>query len=241
MTRPIMRKSRGQPFPDPTELPAYRISEVARFLWISEKNLRRWSTGEAGRAPLIRAADPALGLLSFMNLAELHVLGFLRDQAVPLRKIRRTIDYLATLLPEGDQHPLLGMELATDGVAVFVEGLAGANSLVNVSQHGQMALTDIVLAHLKRIERDSKTHAALRLYPFPRRLKSPAEAAMLSRPIAIDPRVSFGRPVIAGTRVPTVEIFERWQIGEDIVDIAEDMRLELPQIEAALRYHSQAA
>ena len=51
----------------------------------------------------------------------------------------------------------------------------------------------------------------------------------------MDPAVAFGRPVVAGTRVATTMIFDRYSGGESLVDIAEDYGLELPAVEEALR------
>jgi uncharacterized protein (DUF433 family) len=57
--------------------------------------------------------------------------------------------------------------------------------------------------------------------------------------VTIDPMISFGRPVIAGTRVPTIELAERVGAGESMSSVAEDMGLEIRQVEDALRYHLQ--
>ncbi len=91
--------------------------------------------------------------------------------------------------------------LVTDGTDIFVEELG---ELVNLNQEGQRAMRALLEAHLKRIERD-EAGLAIRLFPFTGR-PSPDAARLVS----IDPRVAFGRPVIAGTRVPTAEIAERF-------------------------------
>jgi uncharacterized protein (DUF433 family) len=51
----------------------------------------------------------------------------------------------------------------------------------------------------------------------------------------MDPRVGFGRPVISGTRIETVMIFERFSGGEGLSAIAKDYGLKLKQVEEALR------
>lgn len=226
---------------DPAEVPAYPISEAAQFLWVQQKALRRWATGESGRKAVIRIADPRGLLLSFLNLAELHVLSFLRDQQVPLRNIRRAVDWLSHEVGADHPHPLLAMDLATDGVSVFVTELTGEDAIVNISKHGQLAMTELIRAHLRRLDLDERTKTVLRLYPFPWKVRSAAEADQQPKPISIDPRIAFGRPVLTGTRVPTAEIADRISVGEPIASIAEDMRLDTTQVEAALRYHVKAA
>jgi uncharacterized protein (DUF433 family) len=228
---------------EPGEVPLFPISDAARFLWVPDQVLRRWATGGPGRQPVIRIADRRDMLLSFLNLSELHVLSVLRDRHVGLKNIRRAIHWLKRQ-PEigGDHpHPLLAMDLATDGISVFVNELAPAGALVNASHEGQIAMAELFEAHLHRIDRDEDTKVALRLYPFPWKARTPDAAVGQPRPIVIDPMVSFGRPVIAGTRVPTTEVADRIAAGESIADIAKDMLVDERQVEAALRYHIKAA
>lgn len=227
---------------DPREAPAYPITEAAQFLWVPEWAIRRWSMGAHDRKAVIRVADPQRRLLSFMNLAELHVLSFLRDQQVQLQEIRRGIEYICHEV--GDHpHPLLALDLVTDGASVFIQNLQGRKDqrLINASRHGQLAMRALLEAHLKRIDRDAKTLDVLRLYPFAWRVRSPEDAAAQPRPVTIDPLVAFGRPVIAGTRVPTAEIAARVGAGESMRDVAEDMRLDPQQVEHAVRFHLKTA
>jgi uncharacterized protein (DUF433 family) len=226
---------------DPGEAPAFRIAEAAQFLWVPQKSMRRWAAGETGRRAVIRIADPSHHTLSFLNLAELHVLSFLRDQRVSLQRIRRAVSYLEKELGPECRHPLLAMDLLTDGVHVFVDKLTHGDALVNISQHGQLAMRTLLEAHLKRIERDARTKEVLRLYPFAWPVRSSEDAEQQPRPVTIDPRVAFGRPVLSGTRIPTTEIASRIRAGEPMQDIAQDMHLELRQVEDALRFHIEAA
>lgn len=56
------------------------------------------------------------------------------------------------------------------------------------------------------------------------------------RLIAIDPRISFGRPIVMGTRIPTVAIAERYETGETPESIADDLGYKLSQIHDAIRF-----
>jgi uncharacterized protein (DUF433 family) len=223
---------------DPRDLPAYRIPEVAHFLWMPGNKLSRWASGYThdGRreAPLIKVADPVNGALSFNNLAELHVLSSLRYHAVPLQRVRKAISYLRReVLGDDHPHPLLALEMRTDGLDVFTEHLGGG--LVNLSGHGQFAIREVFEAHLQRIERDPN-RGPIRLFPFAKPFTTPDEARAQSRPVTIDPVVSFGRPVLTSTRVPTLELANRFSAGEPIASLAEDLDLDPEAIEDALRY-----
>jgi uncharacterized protein (DUF433 family) len=125
--------------------------------------------------------------------------------------------------------------METDGKHVFVNKYG---SLVNVSQDGQLAMEALVDAHLRRIERDERG-IAVRLFPFTRRVESVnAEAPRI---IAIDPAIAFGRPVISGSRVPTVEVAERFKAGESPRELAEDFGRKEDEILEAIRCELEAA
>lgn len=213
------------------EAPAYRVAEAALYLGIPAATLRYWVKGARYRTrrgtrsavPLIRTPKP--GVLSFLNLVEAHVLDAIRRQhKVSLQGVRRALDYLVKQFPS--EHPLAEQSFATDGADLFVDQYG---TLVNVSAGGQTALREMLRAHLRRIERDDKG-LPVRLFPYTRR-----SALDEPRRIAIDPRVQFGRPVLAGTGIPTEVIAERFKAGESLDDLARDYGRTPDEIQEAVR------
>jgi uncharacterized protein (DUF433 family) len=63
-----------------------------------------------------------------------------------------------------------------------------------------------------------------------------AESAGGDRPIVIDPRVAFGRPVVVRKGISTSAIVERVDVGEAIDAVAADYGLEPSEIEQAILY-----
>ena len=228
----------------PRDIPAYNTVDAAHYLWIPENTIRAWAFGRPyptrthGRAwtsPLIEVADPRKHLLSFVNLLEIHVLDAIRrDHRVEMRKIRTAVEYLRKSF--GTPHPLVDEAMETDGKNLFVDKYG---SLINVSQHGQLAMKAMLETHLKRIERDNRG-LAIRLYPFTRKRREPRSPDE-PRIIAIDPTVAFGRPVIAGSGVPTVEIAERFKAGEAPSDLARDFGRREEEVLEAIRCELEAA
>ena len=51
----------------------------------------------------------------------------------------------------------------------------------------------------------------------------------------MDPAVAYGRPVVAGTRVTSQMIFDRYSGGDSLSDIAADYDLDISRVEEALR------
>lgn len=232
----------------PREIPTYGTFDAARYLRMPENTIRAWAFGRSYPAvggqrrtsPIIEVADPSRHLLSFVNLVELHVLDAIRrEHEVPMPEIRKAVRYLRREFES--KHPLADEAMETDGSSLFVRKL---NQLINVSNEGQLAMEAMLEAHLRRIDRDPKG-LAIRLFLLTRKRSriAGAEHARVDEPraIAIDPTVAFGRPVIAGSRVPTIEIAERFKAGESSQTLARDYERPQEEIEEAIRCELDAA
>ena len=217
----------------PEEQPSYSITEASRYLLIPTATLRSWVAGrkyptDSGPRffrPIIQLPDDVRVGLSFINLVEAHVLDAIRrHHQVPLSKIREAIDYLRRHF--SSKHPLAEQRFETDGIDLFIDKFG---QLINVTQSGQIALRELLKAHLHRVEHDS-SRTAVRLYPFTRKrdLREP-------KVVVIDPHISYGRPVLVGTGIPTAVVAERYKAGESIDELAEDYGRSRNEIEEAIR------
>lgn len=218
---------------DPRQIPTYSIEDAARYLRIPQGTIRSWiigrrySTIEGSRRfqPLIPVGHHKPTLLSFTNLIEVHVLRAIRkDHNIRLDKVRAALDFINEQFQI--PHPLAHQSFRTDGVGLFIDRYG---SLINASKHGQLALKDALNHHLDRIEPDD-TGLAIKLYPFTR---SHEDAS--PRIVVIDPRIAFGRLVIAETGIPTSVLAERYQAGDSIDDLADDYECDRLAIEEAIR------
>src|SRR5579864_1308853 len=223
---------------NPRLSPAYSLAEAAHYLRMPQQTLRSWVAGRmypvAGQSkrsrPLIHLDDPERRYLSFINLVEAHVLAAIRRRHdVKLPKVRKALDYVQRQFRI--ERPLIDQAFQTDGLDLFVERYG---ELINASREGQRAMKEIIGVYLKRIERDAKGFP-IKLYPFTR--DTQAEAAPRSDPrvVVMNPTISFGRPVIAGTGIPVSSIYERYRAGDSVADLAQDFRLEISAIEEAIR------
>jgi uncharacterized protein (DUF433 family) len=227
---------------DPRLAPAYSLVEAAHHLRMPEETLRSWVAGRlypvGGRSkrsrPLIHLDDPGKHFLSFINLVEAHVLAAIRRRyGVKLPKVRKALDYVRREFHV--ERPLIDECFQTDGLDLFVERYG---KLINASHEGQQAMKEILGIYLKRIERDGKG-LPIKLYPFTRDTQAQGLPISDPRLVVINPAVSFGRPVIAGTGIPVSAIYERYKAGDSVADLARDFRLETGAIEEAIR--SEAA
>jgi len=214
-------------------LPAYTLGEAARYLRLPLPTLRAWAvgrdyatgTGRRRSLPALALAATKPPMLSFVNLIEAHVLAAItRDYDVPLQRVRRAMTFLGREFES--KHPLIDRIFETNRHDLLVRE---AGKLVNVTREGQAALGQTLDLYLSRIEWDNVGIAA-RLYPFTGRAK-----AGVPRAVVIDPRVAFGKPVLAQTSVPTVVVAERFKAGESLSALAEDYGRDATEIQEAIR------
>ena len=218
-------------------LPIYSLTDVARYLDIPLATLRTWvkgrsystKTGEQTFHPLIQRPDNQYPQLSFTNLIEAYLLRVIRKHHnIPLNKVRLALDYISQQF--NTEHPLISKKFSTDGVDLFVEHI---EQLVNTSRSGQLAMKNVLNRRLTRIEWDEREIAS-RLYPL---IEIDGEETA-SKILTIDPNISFGKPTITGTGVPTQVVTELYNAGDTIEDIASDYNCTPLQIETAILFES---
>ena len=222
---------------DIREHPSYSIDEVAAYIGVPKRTLRRWISGYSymtahGKtviAPIIPPADPRNNLLSFFNLAEAQVLAATRERNLSTRKIRRAVEYMRDELNQ--PRPLLTSVFETDGQDIFVQKLTDKNLRhpLNVSRHGQYGFKAILKKYLSRIEHDASGHPT-RIFPL--RVGQKAR----EKNIVIHPFVSSGKPSLRGSGVMAEVIWRRNKDGESIPELARDFRLKPREIKAAITY-----
>ncbi len=220
-------------------MPAYGIPEAAGYLRLPVSTLRAWLLGQRYRVgdqpkffkPVIDIADRKERQLSFINLVEAFVLaGIRREHEIPLPKVRKAVDYLRRTF--NTTRPLAHEQFETDGIDLFVEKMG---SLIGATQEGQIQMRDIIRDRLERVHRDPKG-VPEKIVLFPARREN-AESA----DVVIDPRLSFGRPVLDRFGVRTAILAERFDAGDDIDVLAREYSAPPEAIQNAIRCERRAA
>jgi uncharacterized protein (DUF433 family) len=218
-------------------IPAYSVTDAARYLRVPLGTLKTWlqgrsyttKQGKRQSLPIIQRPNPDLPQLSFANLVEAHVLRVLREtHQIRLDKVRVALDYLSTQLK--NDHPLIQKTFKTDGIDLFIDSM---DKLVNVSRSGQLVMRETITHLLTRIEWDDRGIAA-RFFPF---IQPEGDDSKI---LYIDPRIAYGRPVIAGKGVPTAAIAEMYEAGDEIDDIANEYDCSSLEVIAAIRFENIA-
>jgi uncharacterized protein (DUF433 family) len=218
---------------DPREVPLYSLSEAAVYLGIRESTLRSWvrgrtypsQTGPRFFSPLLDAADPIRGKLSFANLGEAHILQATRDREIPIPRVREAIDYVQRYIKA--PHPLISSDFHVFGKDLFIKNIDESDP-VNASRGGQLGLGPILNALLERLERDN-TGYPIRIFP------------VRTNRLVLDIKVASGQPVIKGTRIMARVLWGRRVSGDSVSDLATDYGISEGDVEEAIKQFDHAA
>lgn len=218
---------------NPRDVAAYTVAEAARYVRIPSPTLRAWVVGlaygqhteRAPFRPLIAPPQRNPLRLSFNNVIEAYTLRALRTKhQVSIAAAREAMDVAEHVC--NTRRLLLCPELRTSAGELFLEKYG---ELVNLNKAGQIAIKLMLHANLSRIELD-ESKIPIRLYP----------ADTGTNVIVMDPRVAFGRPIIARRGISTAVIVDRINAGEGADEIAEDYGLETSEVNEALVYDQAA-
>ncbi len=210
-------------------LPAYQVSEAARYAGISPQTVTAWhKTSVAGSAPLDPRSSRAA--LSYLQLIEVAVVAALRAQGVSLRRIVEARQYIAKVLRV--EFPFARYSFKTDGRRLWMDytqivgNRRGKGKLLGLNENGQLAWDAIIGGRLRDFEYDGSG------------VVIKWNVAGPDSPVFIDPRVSFGAPVVEG--IPTWIISGRRKAGEAVSDIADDFSIDVESVLSALQFEGAA-
>jgi len=153
----------------------------------------------------------------------------LRDAGHSFPRIREAHRVLSRLLES--EHPFALRRAFADpaGIYALLEREGQGELLVELKGDGQIAMWPTLNRYLRQLEFDIDD-LATRWHPA-----GPAS------PIVVDPRISFGAPVVAGTRIETASIAELYHDEDSIEEIAWLFDLEPAQVNAAVEFERTLA
>jgi len=220
---------------DPRITPAYSVAQAAHYLKIPVPTVRSWVVGreyprQSGKghfAPVIKAPRDVDHRVSFRNLIEMTALRALRtEHEFKLSAVRTALDYARRELNVVDL--LASRDLYARPGELFLERYG---QLINLNRAGQLGIKAVLMGLLDRIQWEKGL--AVRFFPL---LQSRPEA----KTVMLDPRVSFGRPVLVSVGVSTSVIVDRINAGEEARELARDYGATGEEIMDALAYERAA-
>ena len=200
------------------DLPAYQVGEAARYTHVHPNTVSAWHKIEQR----LLSARQKRAQLSYLQLIELAVVAGFRKAKFRVPEIRAAREFIQKNLDS--RHPFAEYKFRHYGKSLFTnfkEG--GAHRLFKANQEGQLAWEDFIGPVLKEFDYEDDGGIAVRWH-----------VGGAGSPIIIDPRISFGAPSVSGT--PTWILKGRFDAGESDSEIAEDFRLKVSDVRAALKF-----
>lgn len=220
-------------------VPNYGPIEAAEFLHVHPETLRYWISPESG--PLITLAQKNPPILSFKNLLECYVLDIIRRiHKISMPKVRFSVQTIKGLENARhlmrSSHPLADHDLRVDdNKRLYVYDRFG--QIVNLTAGGQIEFPEVVEACLRRVVRTSDG-IGVSFHPFLTRHETLQKSAQDPETIVVDPRISFGKPVISGTGISTQVIAGRLIAGDTEQELANEYARTLAEIRAAAQFEN---
>lgn len=208
----------SEPWRKRLHLPNYPVGDAARYTHVHANTVSAWHKIEQK----VLTAKKKRERLSYLQLIELAVVAGFRKAKFSLPEIRAAREYLQKNL--GSTYPFAEFKFKHYGKSLFTEDskAEGPHRLFKANAGGQLAWDDLIGPVLQEFDYEHEG-IAVRWH-----------VAGTTSPIIIDPRISFGAPSVRGT--PTWIIKGRFDAGESDSAIAEDFRLEVADIRAALKF-----
>ena len=206
----------------------YTLPDAAKLLRINLRLLRRWVAGyPADPASVLKGQTSGLGPLQnsgvardrhfgFLTLIEIFTAYQLRTRGFSMQQLRRFRSELAERFETEFPFALKG--LLSSRRELLKE--MGDCALLQLGTGGQTAFEKVLQPFCEKIEFDSASKLAAKLFPTGR-----------EKSIVVDPRHAFGQPVILGTNLTTEAIALRLRAGETESDLASDFDLTEQQVQ----------
>jgi len=208
----------SEPWKKRLHLPNYQIGEAARYTHVSTQTVTAWHKIEQR----MLSEKEKRARLSYLQLIELAVVAAFRKAKFPLSEIRAAREYLQKNF--NSSYPFAEFKFKRYGRSLFTEDTnSRPYRLFKANAGGQLAWDELIGPILKEFDYEHdgiavRWHVAGPDLPI----------------IIIDPRISFGAPSVRGT--PTWIIKGRYDAGESDSAIAEDFRLKVGDVRAALKF-----
>jgi uncharacterized protein (DUF433 family) len=215
----------------------YSVPEASRLTSVSAGRIRRWLKGYRFKSGSKRYASPPLWrgqlepidkslALGFLDLIEIRFVDKFIDAGVSWTMLRKVRERAMELFKS--PHPFCSNKFFTDGREILVElhEETGEQSLVEIikSQH---VFRQILKPFLKELE-FGKDNTLLRWWPLGEK-----------RSVVLDPKRSFGQPIVSKDGVPTHFLAKALQATGSLKEVAQWYEVSEAEVKDAAEFEQK--
>lgn len=211
----------------------YLIPDAARILRLPASVLRSWISGrptENSRyypaGEFATEGDGKDRHFGFHSLIELFTIAQLRQRGIPMTAVRQARAELMERF--NTPHPFALEGLMTSG-RTLIKSL-NEEILLELGTAGQTAFNKVLEPFCAGLDFDAASSLAKRYFPLGR-----------DKPVVVDPRRAFGRPVIEGTNLTTETIMSLLRGGETVENVADSFQIDPDAVLAAKAFEQMKA
>lgn len=207
------------------DVPLYTVQEAARHVDVAPSTIRYWIL-EKGIVTHVRAETRGEPTLPFIAIAELQFIHSLRGAGLSLQAVTAGAQALRKTL---GRNYLQADRLAHDGRDLLVR-LGDKDAEWTRARDFQDGIPGVIALGLQAITFDSAG--------MPQRVRlTRYEGA----DVIIDPRFSFGQPVIEERGVRVADIADMFFAGEDIDIVGQEFGVSTQTVQAVVRAYGRRA
>lgn len=217
----------------------YTVSEASRLTTISPQRIRRWLKGYEFRVKHGRHRSPAVWssqlaaidgsmALGFLDLLEIRAVDAFISAGVSWKDLRRI--HTAARQWLGTAHPFCTNRFATDGHTIFME-LREKNHGVMLwdMRDVQRVFDKVIRPFLKNVEFDNGK-VPQRWWPRGK-----------NRQVALDPRRSFGHPIIFSEGIATKILARSARANDSVEEVARWFQINPASVREAVDFEQALA
>ncbi|GAA1637655.1 hypothetical protein GCM10009744_28660 [Kribbella alba] len=209
------------------DLPIFTKTETAMHLGLPPTTLRYWL--QTGALQAAEREHSSQATMTFASVVEAHMLRQLRVAGLSLRAIRDAAIRLRSEV--GRPYPLAWKRLAHDGrdllMEITAEGRDPSWERIRDSQGGLAGVVELGLEPISWAPDDYANRLRL--------------VAYRGAQVIVDPRFSFGQPILERAGVRVEDVVDLARAGESYQVIADEFGIETTEVEALVRPHIRAA
>ena len=163
--------------------------------------------------------------LSFLDLIELLAVREFKRRGIALPEVRKARDEASRMF--GTDHPFAFRKFKTDGRKIFthLSKQGSSPSLVQLGSAGQALFAQLVEKHLVNIAFDPVSKLAMKWWPLGR-----------GSLVILDPTITFGAPVLEGTGIRTLNLYNAWKAEGSAKRVARWFEVEERLVIEAVRF-----
>lgn len=217
----------------------YTVSEASRLAGVSQRRIRRWLRGYEFRVKHGRHRSPAVWnsqldpinhsmALGFLDLLEIRCIDAFISAGIGWKTLRQVHDRARELV--GHSHPFCTNRFATDGQTIFMEFQEKNKEITLWDMRDVQRVFDrIIRPFLKDIEFDN-AKVPFRWWPRGK-----------NHQVALDPRRSFGQPIIFREGIPTQVLARSVRANDSVEEVARWFEINSKSVREAVDFEEALA